>query len=85
MASKSYTYLFKYIITLNAANVLNLIKSFMNQLRNSFVEAPDAGAGQVAYCSQVPWIFEGTLRENIITKSAMHPDRSFGRMLMHHA
>lgn len=44
------------------------------------MEAPDAGAGQVAYCSQVPWIFEGTLRENIITKSAMHPDRSCGRI-----
>ena len=24
---------------------------------------------------KVPWIFEGTLRENIVTKSAMHHDR----------
>eukprot|EP00913_Durusdinium_trenchii_P011752 g11038.t1 len=44
---------------------------------NSFVEAPDASSGNVAYCSQVPWIFEGTLRENIVTKSAMHHDRYY--------
>ncbi|CAK9013622.1 unnamed protein product [Durusdinium trenchii] len=46
-------------------------------IENSFVEAPDASSGNVAYCSQVPWIFEGTLRENIVTKSAMHHDRYY--------
>lgn len=46
-------------------------------LEHSFVEAPDTVSGHVAYCSQVPWIFEGTLRENIITKSAMHQERYY--------
>jgi len=46
-------------------------------LPNSFVEAPDTSSGHVAYCSQVPWIFEGTLRENIITKSALHQERYY--------
>jgi ABC-type multidrug transport system fused ATPase/permease subunit len=30
------------------------------------IDAPLPGTGQVAYCAQVPWIFEGTLRENVV-------------------
>ncbi|CAE7384499.1 ABCC11 [Symbiodinium natans] len=42
-----------------------------------FVEAPDTATGQIAYCSQVPWIFEGTLRENIVMNQQLHHDRYY--------
>eukprot|EP00439_Symbiodinium_sp_Y106_P007485 s2206_g1.t1 len=43
----------------------------------SFVEAPDTSSGHIAYCAQVPWIFEGTLRENIIMNQQLHHDRYY--------
>ncbi|CAE8649437.1 unnamed protein product, partial [Polarella glacialis] len=44
---------------------------------NAFIEAPMPGTGRVAYCAQVPWIFEGTLRENIIMNDALEHDRYY--------
>jgi ABC-type multidrug transport system fused ATPase/permease subunit len=32
-------------------------------------------AGSVAYCSQIPWIMAGTVRENILFGRDMHPQR----------
>lgn len=41
----------------------------------AFVEAPLPETGQVSYCAQVPWIFEGTVRENIILDSPLKEER----------
>lgn len=41
------------------------------------VVVPDASLGKVAYCSQVPWIFEGTLRENVVLGADFDPDRYY--------
>eukprot|EP00933_Yihiella_yeosuensis_P019016 TRINITY_DN1546_c0_g1_i2.p1 TRINITY_DN1546_c0_g1~~TRINITY_DN1546_c0_g1_i2.p1 ORF type:complete len:1631 (+),score=308.62 TRINITY_DN1546_c0_g1_i2:121-5013(+) len=45
--------------------------------KGSLVEAPLPGTGAVAYCPQVPWIFEGTLRENVIMEQALEQDRYY--------
>jgi len=39
------------------------------------VEAPASGSARLAYCAQVPWIFEGTLRDNVILKSTFDEER----------
>lgn len=44
---------------------------------DSYVEAPTPSSGRVAYCSQVPWIFEGTLRENVLMSRGFDKDRYF--------
>jgi len=41
----------------------------------SFVEGPAPGSSKLAYCSQVPWIFEGTLKENVIIQNKYDEDR----------
>jgi len=47
-------------------------------LDDAFVEAPMPGSGRVAYCAQVPWIFEGTLRENVmLNDNALQHDRYY--------
>lgn len=47
----------------------------LHAMDEAFVEAPLPDSGQVSYCSQVPWIFEGTVRENIICDSPLKDDR----------
>lgn len=41
------------------------------------VHAPEGSSGRVAYCSQVPWIFEGTLRENVTLDKPFDQDRYY--------
>jgi len=59
----------------------SLLQAIIGELHpaneNSFIEGPDAAAGHVAYCAQVPWIFEGTLRENVIMNQQLHQDRYY--------
>ncbi|CAJ1399618.1 unnamed protein product [Effrenium voratum] len=59
------------------SSFLQAIIGDLYPLENAFVEAPEASAGHVAYCAQVPWIFEGTLRENVIMTSPLQQDRYY--------
>jgi len=40
----------------------------------AFVEGPK-GEGRIAFCAQVPWVFEGTLKENVVLQGAFDPER----------
>lgn len=46
----------------------------LHAIGHGFVEAP-SGGNRVAYCSQVPWIFEGTLKDNIVMRSSFDEER----------
>jgi len=55
-----------------------LLQTLIGELypvKGACVEAPQPGTGRIAYCSQTPWIFEGTLRENVLLKSELDEDR----------
>jgi len=38
------------------------------------------GKGQIAYCSQVPWIFEGTLRDNVLLDQELAAERYYSAL-----
>lgn len=43
--------------------------------QDAFVVAPCAANGEIAYCSQIPWIFEGTLQDNVVLQSEIDHSR----------
>mmetsp|Transcript_18363 Transcript_18363/g.52566 ORF Transcript_18363/g.52566 Transcript_18363/m.52566 type:complete len:1618 (-) Transcript_18363:50-4903(-) len=44
---------------------------------DAVVTCPDADSGKLAFCSQVPWIFEGTLRENVVMQATFDQKKYF--------
>mmetsp|Transcript_16819 Transcript_16819/g.48894 ORF Transcript_16819/g.48894 Transcript_16819/m.48894 type:complete len:1597 (+) Transcript_16819:77-4867(+) len=60
-----------------ASGKSSFLQTLMGELHPvgpSFVEAP-TGPNEMAYCAQVPWIFEGTLKDNIIMRASFDEER----------
>eukprot|EP00930_Biecheleria_cincta_P044225 TRINITY_DN30352_c4_g1_i1.p1 TRINITY_DN30352_c4_g1~~TRINITY_DN30352_c4_g1_i1.p1 ORF type:complete len:1598 (-),score=247.29 TRINITY_DN30352_c4_g1_i1:213-5006(-) len=63
-----------------ASGKSSLLQALIGELYavdEAFVEAPHPEKGEVSYCAQVPWIFEGTVRENITLDQPLQNERYY--------
>ena len=57
------------------SSFLNALLGELYPIGTATVDTPPPESGKIAFCAQVPWIFEGTLRENVVLDQAMDVDR----------
>jgi len=63
-----------------ASGKSSLLQALIGELYGvdeAFVEAPLPANGGVSYCAQVPWIFEGTVRDNIVLDQPLQQERYY--------
>jgi len=57
------------------SSLLHAMLGELYPIGTATVDSPSPESGKIAFCAQVPWIFEGTLRENVVLDQAMDVDR----------